>query len=340
MDEKKPYLSLSYLRRFGTEIEINAFDGRNRPLKENALPEGIYYVGNLVQKTTGDNVTIHKWGHDHNNPTWIIKPDSSCGMEVCSPVSKGWLGLKSICRVIEAMGKDGRIDADHRCSLHVHVDVSDLTIEQLGSIIMWWIKCEPVFLDTVPSSRKRNRYCQFLGLCELFEHDSNYTVEGLIKKLGTAKYGTLNTYHLKNGKRQTIEFRIMGNECCLDPWIAKNWIRLILHFVEMAAARPMPREYEPDDPWTGYCWLDPQEVFTLLGFDGSHELSPGLKQVQSWFLSRALQNAPRTGLPGVMSDKARSIAYKQYKDIIVDYGVNVAIPGDLETAIYSDNFKV
>lgn len=340
MDEKKPYLALTYCRRFGTEIEVNAFDNRNRPLVENALPEGIQYVGTQVNKTLGEKVLIHKWGHDHNNDVWIVKPDSSCGMEVCSPVSKGWYGLKRICQVIDMLGGDSKIKSDSRCSLHVHTDVSDLSTEQLGAVISWWIKSEPVFLDSVPPQRKRNRYCQFLGLCELFEHDGVYGLETLIKRLGTAKYGTLNTYHLKAGKRQTIEFRIMENECCQNPYMAKNWIRLILHFIEMACLKGIPRVYEDGNPWTGYCWLDPKEVFQLLGFDGSYELSPGLEQVKSWFLSRLLKYAARTGLPGVMSDPARKMAYTQYKDILLDSGVSVATPTDIGEAIYGDNFRV
>lgn len=340
MEEKKQSLSLAYMRRFGTEIEINAFDGRSRPLIEENLPEGAHYVGSRVHEATGEKVLLHKWGHDHNNDLWIIKPDSSCGMEVCSPVSKGWYGLKKICQVIDALRNEPKVTADNRCSLHVHVDVSDLTADQLAAVLSWWIKCETVFLDSVPASRKRNRYCQFLGLCDMFEHDGTYNLEALVKRLGTSKYGTLNTYHFKAGKRQTIEFRIMENECCLNSYMAKNWIRLLIHFVEMAAKKGMPKAYEEGDPWTGYCWLDPKEVFELLGLDGSYELSLGLQQVKSWFLGRLLKNAPRSGLSGVMSSEGRSVAYSQYKDIVLESQESISIPNDIEEAIYGENFKV
>lgn len=39
-------------RRFGVELEINAFDGRSRPFDYELgnLPKGIFYVSWLVQK--------------------------------------------------------------------------------------------------------------------------------------------------------------------------------------------------------------------------------------------------------------------------------------------------
>jgi hypothetical protein len=32
MEDKKPYIDCSYVRRFGAEIEINALDGRSKPV--------------------------------------------------------------------------------------------------------------------------------------------------------------------------------------------------------------------------------------------------------------------------------------------------------------------
>ena len=54
MEFIKENIDINNLRRFGAEIEINAFDFRNRPLGHNdgILPEGTYYVANLVQMYT------------------------------------------------------------------------------------------------------------------------------------------------------------------------------------------------------------------------------------------------------------------------------------------------
>lgn len=343
MDAAKVDLNLDYVRRFGVEIEINAFDGRDRPIGygDGLLPEGVYYIGNLVQKLSEDRVLIRKWGNDHNNNMWIIKPDGSCGIEVCTPVMKGWNGVVRTCKVIEGFSKDLKIEADARCSFHIHVDVSDLTELQVASIVSWWIKCEPVFLDSVPSRRKKNQYCQFLGEMDIFDNIESdmLEVDVLLNKVGFCKYYTINTFHYQNKKRKTIEFRIMDNACCLDPWMAKNWIRMVLHFVEQASSRGLPVPFESGNQWSGYCWLDPFDVFDFLGFSpGQSELSPGLQQVRSWFVGRLHSQSKNTGLCGVMSDKGRRIAQKQI-DILYDSfdPQKIAISED---DLYSENFRI
>lgn len=332
-----PKLELENYYRFGAEMEINAFDNLNRPLGylNGELPAGIHYVGNLVQKTTHGKVTIHKWGNDHHNESWVVKPDGSCGMEVCSPVMKGWTGLMEICRVAEAFKYDAKIKADNRCSFHVHVDVSDLTERQLATILTWWIKCEPVFMDSVPALRKKNQYCQFIGLTDLFNVKSGLlSSASLISRLGQCKYYTINTFHYHNRRRKTIEFRIMDGECCKDPWMTKNWIRLLLHFIQRSLAIGMPLNYEGNDAWSGYCWLDPFDVFKFLGFSlYQYELSPALSQVRSWFVERLMQNSKNSNFQGVFGDFARQISISQIENL------NLTIPKE-NIDVYSSKFRI
>ena len=339
MDSCKEILNLNCFRRFGVEIEVNSFDMRDRAIghADGALPDGIHYIGNVVQKATGEKVLIHKWGNDHHNDVWIVKPDASCGMEVCTPVMKGWNGLLRTCRVIDAFRADTKITSDTRCSFHVHVDVSDLNESQLASVITWWIKSEPVFLDSVPVCRKKNQYCQFLGQMDIFDdvEDGLMSSELLLKKVGFCKYFTINTFHYQNKKRKTIEFRIMDNECCLNSWMAKNWIRLILHFVERAATRGLPVNYETGNKWSGYCWLDPVDVFEFLGF--MSEISPALQQVRSWFVSRLKSESHNTGFRGVMSDKGRRIAHEQIDRLYDEFYRETTISED---EIYGENFRI
>lgn len=338
MDSTKEILSLDSNRRFGVEIEINAFDMRSRPFVEGDLPEGIQYVGNLIQKITEERVLIHAWGNDHHNDVWIVKPDGSCGMEVCTPVMKGWNGLIRTCKVIDEFSKNEKITSDQRCSFHVHVDVSDLNEWQLASVITWWVKCEPVFLDSVPACRKKNQYCQCLGQTDIFDNieDGLFPPEVLLVKLGRCKYYTINTFHYHNKKRKTIEFRIMDNECCLDPWMAKNWIRLIIHFVESAIKRGIPIRYEFGNKWSGYSWLDPFDVFDFLGFSGEYDLSPGLQQVKSWFITRLHTHSKNLGLRGVMSDVGRKISQEQI-DLMYDV---LPIQEVCKEDLYGDKFRI
>lgn len=335
-------LNLDCYRRYGVELELNAFDLRNRPIghENGKLPEGIHYIGNLIKKTLDERVLIHKWGNDHNNDMWIVKPDSSCGLEVCSPVSKGWHDLKRVCRVVDAFAADPKVLVDSRCSLHIHLDVSDLTTDEVATILTWWIKCEPVFMDSVPSSRKRNHYCQFIGQADFLDQveDGFLTTTSLLRNLGEYKYYSANSYHIYHKKRNSIEFRIMDYSACKDSLAVKNWTRLLLHFVERAVSKGMPIGYIENDPWSGYCWLDPCHVFEFLGFlPDQYKLSDGLLQTRSWFMSQLLQNAFNTGLPGVMSDKGRARAWDELQ-LLAQQLKHTVERSELE--IYSDNFRV
>lgn len=292
-------------RKYGAEIEINSFDFKSRH-EYGKAPEGIYYVGNLVRKITKSRVLIHKWEYDHGNSCWIIKPDNSCGMEVCTPVCKGEYSLNKICKVVDAFRDDEKIHADKRCSVHIHVDVSDLDKKTIGAILTWWIKCEAVFMDAMPVSRKRSRYCQFISQSGFFDDCLDcLPADLLIYYLGCNKYYSINTYHLYNRRRDTIEFRIMDFSCCTNSWTLKHWINLVILFVEKAISKGMPADYLLEDKWTSYLWLDPIDVFRFLGFYPNCD--PEMEYTRNWFLSRLLAYTG-SNLKGIMSEKARSHA--------------------------------
>ncbi len=308
----KHNLSFTSSRRFGIELELNSFDGLSRPPK-NRKPEGIDYVANLVGNIVSDGCEIRGYEHS-DSPKWIIKPDSSCGLEIVSPPSKGWLGLKKVVQIVEALGKDPKISADKRCSVHVHVDVGDLNEEQMASVVAWYIKSESLFMDAMPNDRKRNRYCQFIGMNSMFEHNRLYSDRDIINKCGDVKYYSMNTINVVNQTRKTFEFRPIEGNGVKDPYLVKNWVRLLLHFVEITSAMKRPIEYvEPQSdfekhhvtPWTSLCWLDPEHFLGLLGFNNipttipgqiaekEYILSNGLQQTRNWLLARLQKNIAR-----------------------------------------------
>lgn len=305
-------------RRWGVELELNDMGGRPK----GKMPEGTYYVANLVKKITNESVLVNKWGHDHHNQAWIVKPDGSCGFELCTPVSKGEGGIRKLSRIIDEI-KNSKISIDERCSVHVHVELSDLDIDQIAAIVAWWLKCEAVFLDSVPPRRKKNRFCQFLGISNLFEHDVDYTSYNLIKKIGNCKYYTLNTFHMSEGKRNTIEFRILEEKGCWDSEITSNWIRMVVHFVNQAAARGMPVKYRKNDVWSGLMWLDPMEVFDFLGFRQS--LSSEMVCLRDWFIDRLLKHTMSVDENNIMGREARQYAYFQTLELAKEFGREVPV---------------
>lgn len=297
------------LRRFGVEIEVNSFDMRNRPIGHEIgrLPSGMHEVANIVQSATRERVYVQKWGSNHNNDTWILKPDSSCGMEICTPVCKGMAGVRSICAVVDALSRDGRVSADDRCSLHVHVDVHDLSSDQIASIIAWWIKCEYAISAIVPIGRRRNRYCQFISTSDIVMDMEDPMLESrdLISMVGEHKYLSMNTYHLCNRKRQTIEFRFMDSSACLNYHDAKNYLKLVMLFVGAAIDHGLPPSYKQGEKMTGYAWLDGTDVADMLGlFDVP--ISDGMSELSSWMKGRisGCENREENGVFGLFFSKS------------------------------------
>ena len=340
-----PVLSFNYPRRWGVEMEVNSLDQRDfktHPLIKSELPQGIEKMATMITEFLGEKTVVKGWHPTHNNDCWVLKPDSSCGIEICSPVQKGWLGLNATCKVADLI-KSTKIPVDNRCSLHVHVDVDDCNRSTVAKILSYWIKCESVFLDSVPLHRKRNRYCQCIGMSDLFDHDSPLDDATILAKLGQQKYYTINCFHFYRSERNTIEARIAESDGCVDSLLLKNWVRLILHFVEMAIKAPAIENYNPNNPHSGFCWLDLEDVISFLGFSGEYQLSPGMEQVRNWFLARLNQNISKSGkcLPGVWSDTARKIS-KQQLDNIIDRLNLTDLDSYLnwsEAAVYSDNYK-
>ena len=308
-------------RRFGAEIEINTLDGSVRRPNTDAgeIPLGADLLAQSIFSVVQEPVQIHPWDYYHNNTCWIIKHDTSCGMEINSPVLKGWTGLEKLMKVVEGVAASG-LSADKRCSLHVHINISDLNKEQLAAVIAYYIKCEHVIFDSFPDHRKNNRYCQLLGMTDLFQHDLIQEPDELINAISGTKYYSMNAYHfvkgggfsVRNCRRKSVEFRIAENRGCVDPFFIKNWVRFLLHFLDVTSKLPMPSSYREGDPWSGLLWLDPEDVFKLLKFDNEDLLSGGLKQVRGWFVDRLKENVLCDGLPGIWSKAGR---YKNWSEI-------------------------
>lgn len=346
--KKLKTLSFSSNRRFGIELEINAFDGRNRP-ENGKRVAGIETVAKLVNKFCSTGAEVRDYEHTVGNTAWHIKPDSSCGMEIVTPPMKGWRGLLEVCKVVEGLAAQKEIKADSRCSVHVHIEVADLDDNALATVLAYWIKAEPVFLDAMPKERKRNRYCQSLGLNPKFDTDDYLKPSQLIEELGDVKYYTLNTNQMvkarkQGGSRPTIECRIGEASGCTDAFLIKNWTRLLIHFIEMTRNLPYPEPYEKgkDAVRNWLTWLDPPEVMGILGFDGKYELSNGLQQTKNWFLARLAKNLA----PAEQNRCWRYTAFRQVQDILarsreegVEITPDVLVPADLPTALYCETTK-
>jgi len=332
------------LRRFGVEIELNTLDGLIRRPDPDAgeIPNGADYVACVVNKSSKGKVEIAAWDFVHNNDNWVIKHDMSCGLEINTPVLKGWHGLNNLISVVDALSKDQKIKANHLCSLHVHVSVNDLDLNQMASVIAYYLKCEHVFFDSVPPQRKMNRYCQCISMTDWFDTEFDMEPMELVTRISQSKYGSINTFHfirgggfsVENDRRQTIEFRIAENTACLDPCFVKNWIRLLIHFVEVTKHKKLPVPYILGDQHSGLAWLDFKEVYRLLKFD--KPLSLGMQQVRQWFMERILKNGSHMENSTIWSDIGRSVCRNEFLEV----DSNLSRINDIEDNLYGQKWIV
>lgn len=334
-------------RRFGVEIELNTSDGNIKKIEKfkKQIPLGSDIVASIIKKSVDNHVKIQSWGYNNNNTDWIVKPDSSCGIEVCTPVLKGWLGLEKLLRVVDSFNQNN-LKADDRCSVHVHIDVSDLSYLSIASIMSWFIKCEHVFMDSFPSSRKLNRYCQMIGTTDMFHDDYKINPMDLIERVSGVKYYTINAYHLmkgggindSNNRKRTIEFRLGDNSMCLNSFNLKNWIKLILHFVDITKDLPFPEPYKENDSHTGLLWLDPKDVFQILKF--YDPCTDGFDQMKYWFKNRILNNGFNNNLYGIWSNEARSHAREDFLKCIEKFNLRFDDHVNLQNAVYDKKYII
>jgi hypothetical protein len=251
--------------RFGVEIELDATDGRDfaaKPLIYGEMPAGYDRVVRIVSGLDME-IQHHGWKHNHNNSVWICKPDSSCGMELCSPVMDE-SEMSDLVRVMDALAADASLTSGPNCSLHVHVDVSDLvdgipeSSASLCSVLAWWVKCEPFILESVPEARRNSRFCRCIGMTDLFDHEERVVPCLAVSKLRD-KYLSLNTHHLVARKRNSIEFRVL--EGTKDSSLVSSWVDFVLNFVRRASSVGPPDNYR---------WASVEEFAGLVG-DGPHK---------------------------------------------------------------------
>lgn len=282
-------------RKFGAEIEINdTQDDRN-------------FIAAIISFTCSKEnrkceMYISDWEQSINNTFWHIKTDSSCGWEICTPVSSGYKDLFLIEKVFRTID-NWHFSADERCGFHIHVDVSDFDEYQMGILFNRWIKIEKYLLKLVPNHRRNNLHCLpyynsnwFTGYfakanisspCEIWNsvcptnfspHNNpqkRYTLNfvNFAKFLSREKEG-LSTKHC----RKTLELRLP--EGTLNSEDITNWIKLFVNFIDVAKNCRKLGDIE---------FVKTQkQFFKICGLneDKNNTLSQGLLETKKWVIKR------------------------------------------------------
>ena len=119
----------------------------------------------------------------------------------------------------------GKIRLSHKTSLHVHVDVRDLSTEQVYAVCLAYVLLErPLY--SISGKRNNNRYCVPVYLSDTLQQDIVSLSTG--KEISKYNYGGLNLHALT--KYNSLEFRM--HEGTLDIKEIRSWAKVVHDLVE------------------------------------------------------------------------------------------------------------
>ena len=158
----------SIKRPFGVELEISNL-GQWAGMPDFTVK--IAYIKDLIAfNTTRKVIAVDEWSQSVNSDYWHVKYDATCGefgkgpnlprgWEVASFKASGYNDLLHIADVANVLAANGLKVNDH-CGLHIHADISDFDTDQAAILAARWIKAEYWMTQSVPKSRRRNKYCK------------------------------------------------------------------------------------------------------------------------------------------------------------------------------------
>lgn len=287
MAEDLIYKEFLYNRAFGIEIEMNPNKTQN-------------FIAEVVKKLDNKhNIKITNYAKSNYVSSWHVKFDRTCGYtnssggwELTSYKGKNRQDLHKFGLVAQALNLEGIVINDN-CGFHIHVEVKDLTKENIATIVAYWMKMENVIKHIVPASRVNNVFCQFLksfyDIKKINECKTSLEFWKLIKMkapyTNVHRRLALNLVNLyeaidKNTtKRRTLELRLP--ECSLHYYNVVNWVRFFLTFIETTSKMPFPKDLND---------ITLDESFSLIGVrdinKDAYILDSDLYATLNWFLKR------------------------------------------------------
>ena len=310
------FQKLACKRFFGVEMEMG-----------NEV--GIAHIRRIIEQNSMVPVKTCAYRATINNSYWDVKHDGSCGkktdkfgineggFEVNSFKAYTAKDLTHISNIAKKLKQNG-IQVNNNCGLHIHVDVSDFSTDQMGVLIYNWLKIEDIIFQSVPDIRKRSKYCckninsrtsffkdGIKNADEVWDHFRPKTTklhDNMDRRLAVNFVNYYRYLKLKYFHRPTVEFRFP--EGTLISYHIKNWVKLFLNFVNRMSIETKNLE--------NFKFANLEETLNILGLGGDQQnfmlLSPSLYETKIWFLKRIIRFADYKHLH--LKHKAKEILEK------------------------------
>ncbi len=299
MDHIK-FREMSNQRRFGIELELSNNLSKitiGQILSE--FEEKYSYKNQHSIKITAGS---QGWSQTNKNDYWHVKYDSTCGplgknidfgWEIASYIANGIDDVNHISKVANYLKENGA-QTNYNCGFHIHIETTDYDSRSMGILLATWLKIEHIMLAICHETRRNNMYCQpLLKRCDEIEakYDSSnpasFWMQIAPTDLGTRdnldKRFTLNTIGFRIAQlqrlysRNTVELRLP--ECKLEDNHLKNWIKLIVNFVDFCVDLQPPENIDPTNS------ID-STLFYLGLYDDNNFMICDPELQELWFLEK------------------------------------------------------
>ena len=291
-------------RRFGVEFELSNNLSKN---DIGAIVDQYEFFYGINKRSVKVTPGLEGWAQTRNNSYWHVKFDRTCGplgknfdygWEIASYIGSDITDVDHISRLARYLKNTGA-ETNLNCGLHIHVEVEDFNELNMSILLARWCKIEPILTSICHMSRHDNKYCRpirsklknwqkwYTNLKpELVWNNlkpKNLTIHNNNEKrvaLNTVGFATglLNPNH----NRKTVELRLP--EFVLDEIHVKNWIRLIVCFVDSSRKHDcVPVDLTP------CCKIE--DILNYLGLSSDKDffiLSHELFNTKIWFLNKII----------------------------------------------------
>lgn len=191
----------------------------------------------------GIELEIEGWQWDRDHPGFRFTEDGSL-----RPDERGNPGIEAVTEPVRLMHAPGLLRSffhrfpvvernySERCSIHVHLNVNDMTYEQVGAFSLVYQTLERLLFGFVGHDRDKNIFCvpwSQSGINYKLVSEMAYDPHGLARRW--QKYTALNLQPITT--QGTIEFRHLHGTN--DVELITNWLRLLGRMREYTLRKSM-----------------------------------------------------------------------------------------------------
>lgn len=175
------------------------------------------------------------------------------GAEFITNPIRAWRIENALNQLFNNVNSD--IEFSHRTSIHIHLNIRTLTMDEIRSLVLLYILFEKPLFEYAGKERYENIFCVPLNEFDLTHRLENLFQNGIDYLSDWEKYTALNLNPISS--KGTIEFRHLKGTKDIKHII--NWINLIL-CLKIAALK-----YDPETLWKEIRELNTSSQYELFG---------------------------------------------------------------------------